>query len=72
MVFGSAACEYFRARGAKVRHPPTNYEWALEMQLEDLDGNVLRLGSEANKGEPIGEWLDMNGVRWAPKSGAQA
>jgi catechol 2,3-dioxygenase-like lactoylglutathione lyase family enzyme len=67
-----AACEYFRARGAKVRHPPTNYEWALEMQLEDLDGNVLRLGSEANKGEPIGEWLDMNGVRWAPKSGAQA
>ena len=32
--------------GAKIRNPPNNFEWALEMQVEDLDGNVLRLGSE--------------------------
>lgn len=57
------------ARGAKVRHPPTNYEWALEMQIEDPDGNVLRIGSEPLHGEPIGEWLDMRGTRWAPQPG---
>ena len=25
---------------------PTNFSWALEMHVEDPDGNVLRLGSE--------------------------
>jgi predicted enzyme related to lactoylglutathione lyase len=35
-----------KARGAAIRLPPTNYPWALEMQVEDPDGNVLRLGSE--------------------------
>jgi predicted enzyme related to lactoylglutathione lyase len=35
-----------RARGVAVRMPPTNFSWALEMQIEDPDGNVLRLGSE--------------------------
>lgn len=34
------------ARGAKIRLPPTNYSWAMEIRVEDLDGNVLRLGSE--------------------------
>ena len=33
------------ARGARIRFPPTNYDWAFEMQIEDLDGNVLRMGS---------------------------
>lgn len=37
----------FMARGVAIRLPPTNYAWALEMQIEDPDGNVLRLGSEA-------------------------
>ena len=37
--------EYAR-RGAAIRVPPTNFPWALEMQLEDPDGNVLRFGSE--------------------------
>jgi catechol 2,3-dioxygenase-like lactoylglutathione lyase family enzyme len=58
--------EEFRASGARIRHQPTNYPWAMEMQVEDLDGNVLRIGSDPKKGEPTGEWLDMNGVRWAP------
>ena len=56
--------EEFLASGAKIRNPPTNYEWALEMQIEDLDGNVLRIGSDPRKDEPIGDWLDMQGVRW--------
>jgi catechol 2,3-dioxygenase-like lactoylglutathione lyase family enzyme len=40
-----ALFEEYRSKGAKIRHPPTNYSWAYEMQVEDLDGNVLRLGS---------------------------
>lgn len=55
-----------RAKGAKIRHPPTNYSWAYEMQVEDLDGNVLRFGSEPLEDQPFGEWLDMNGRVWPP------
>ncbi len=60
--------EELKAAGAKIRHPPTNYSWALEMQVEDPDGNVLRIGSDPKKDEPFGPWLDMNGVRWDPTS----
>ena len=35
-----------KTRGVAIRLPPTNYPWALEMQVEDPDGNVLRFGSE--------------------------
>lgn len=59
-----AVFEQLRAKGARVRHPPTNYTWACEMQVEDLDGNVLRLGSEPRKDRPLGEWLDMRGDAW--------
>src|SRR5215469_1451713 len=38
--------EELLASGEKIRHNPTNYPWALEMQVEDLDGNVLRIGSD--------------------------
>ena len=34
------------SRGAIIRLPPTNYPWALELQIEDPDGNVLRFGSD--------------------------
>ena len=52
-------------RGAIVRHPPTNYPCgARELHVSDPDGNVLRFGSEATPGEPIGDWLDGDGVRW--------
>ena len=57
----------YRASGATIRHPPTNYAWALEMQVEDPDGNVLRLGSDPREDEPVGEWLDMHGRRWLPR-----
>jgi catechol 2,3-dioxygenase-like lactoylglutathione lyase family enzyme len=53
------------AAGVIIRHPPTNYPWALEMQVLDPDGNVLRLGSDRLTGVPHGEWLDMHGVAWA-------
>jgi hypothetical protein len=56
-------CDEYRASGAKIRHPPTNYPWAHEMQVEDPDGNVLRMGSESKDNEPYGEWLDMRGRR---------
>ena len=52
------------AAGAKIRNPPSNYEWALEMQVEDLDGNVLRMGSDFKPGQPIDDWLDDSGRRW--------
>lgn len=34
------------SRGVQIRQPPTNYPWALEMHIEDPDGNVLRIGSD--------------------------
>jgi len=61
-----ALLEEYRRTGAKIRHMPTNYPWAYEAQVEDLDGNVLRLGSDSKKNEPLGEWLDMHGQRWLP------
>ncbi len=59
-----ALLEEYRRSGAKIRHLPTNYSWAYEMQVEDPDGNILRCGSEPKENAPVGEWLDMNGVRW--------
>ena len=55
--------EYVRS-GAKIRNPPNNFEWALEMQVEDLDGNVLRFGSDPEKDKPLGVWRDADGIGW--------
>lgn len=54
----------FHARGARIRQAPTNFPWALEMQIEDLDGNVLRISSPPKSGEPFGSFLDAAGVAW--------
>ena len=68
-VSDAAALEAeYRSTGARIRHPPTNYPWAYEMQVEDLDGNVLRFGSDSIPGEPYGEWLDMHGRLWPPSA----
>ena len=57
--------EELLGKGARVRHPPTNYPWgSRELHVEDPDGNVLRLGSENKSGEPLGDWLDMRGILW--------
>jgi hypothetical protein len=34
------------------------------MQIEDIDGNVLRMGAEPKDGVAEGEWLDGNGQAW--------
>ena len=62
----TALYEEFVAAGATIRQAPTNFEWALEIQVADLDGNVLRFGSDPIPGEPYGPWLDMHGRRWMP------
>jgi len=55
---------HYLTSGAKIRNPPNNFEWAMEMQIEDLDGNVLRIGSEPEEDKPLGIWRDADGVRW--------
>jgi uncharacterized glyoxalase superfamily protein PhnB len=56
------------ARGALIRHPPTNYPWgSRELHVTDPDGHVLRFGADLREGEPMGEWLDSKGGRWMPE-----
>ncbi len=60
--------EELRARGALLRHPPTNYDWgSRECQVTDPDGHVIRFGAESNSEEPLGDWRDAKGVRWTPQ-----
>jgi uncharacterized glyoxalase superfamily protein PhnB len=64
-----ALYEDLLAKGARVRHAPANYPWgSRELHIEDPGGNVLRLGSENKPGEPMGDWLDMHGIRWQRNS----
>lgn len=58
------------SRGVVLRVPPTNYPWgARELHVADPDGHVLRFGSDARPGEPLGQWLDEAGRRWMPLEG---
>lgn len=59
-----AVYEEYKAAGAKIRNTPQNYAWAYEFQVEDLDGNVLRLGSDVKEPAFGGEWLRDDGSRW--------
>ncbi|MCA9175734.1 MAG: VOC family protein [Planctomycetales bacterium] len=43
----------YRSRGVKVRQEPMNYSWAYEMKFEDIDGNVLWLGTEPRTDLPL-------------------
>ena len=36
----------YESRGVAIRMPPTNFPWAMEMHVEDPDGNVIRFGSD--------------------------
>jgi len=58
-----------RARGARVRLPPTNYAWANELHVFDLDGHVLRFASDPKKDRPLGHWRDMHGNVWERRPG---
>jgi hypothetical protein len=66
-----ALYEEYQRKGAKIRQPPTNFPWACEMQVEDPDGNVLRLGSEPKPNQPFGPWRDMRGDLWAMMPGGE-
>ncbi len=57
--------EHYMKVGARIHHPPANYPWALEMKVADLDGNVIRMGSEPRDDQPSGTWRDMYGRLWA-------
>lgn len=60
--------EELRARGARLRHPPTNYDWgSRECQVTDPDGHVIRFAAESQPGDPPGDWLDGQGRRWTPQ-----
>lgn len=57
-----------RSRGARLRHPPTNYPWgSRECQVTDPDGHVLRFGAESRPGDPLGAWLDGKNRQWIPQ-----
>lgn len=51
-----ALYEELRATGARIRREPANYPWALEMHVEDPDGNVLRLASGPRRDRPFETW----------------
>jgi hypothetical protein len=59
--------EYVRS-GARIRQSPTSFPWMYEMQVEDLDGNVLRLGSEPAPKRPVGPSRDVHGALWRRQS----
>jgi ankyrin repeat protein len=54
-----ALYEDYKRRGATIRQPPTNFSWGVrEMNVEDIDGHRLRMGSDATSaadGEPLKE-----------------
>ena len=41
--------------GVKIKLPPTNFSWAYEMQIEDPDGHLLRLGTDPSDKEPFAD-----------------
>jgi len=41
------------SKGVTIRQPPMNYSWALEMQVEDPDGHVLRFGTDPDESRPF-------------------
>jgi len=45
--------EEYKNSGARIRMTPKNFPWAYEMHVEDLDGHVLRFGSEPLEDKPF-------------------
>ncbi len=42
-----------RSRDVKIIMSPTNHSWALEMQVEDPDGHILRFGTDPDESKPF-------------------
>jgi predicted lactoylglutathione lyase len=45
----------YKDNGVKVYQEPKNCTWAYEMKFEDIDGNILWLGTETKKNLPLDE-----------------
>lgn len=52
--------EEYVACGAKIRQRPYNHPWALEIQVEDPDGHVLRFGSEPLPDRAFGPLVEIS------------
>ena len=48
----AAFYDEYKASGATIQEAPTNYPWAYEFRVEDLDGHVLRFGSAPKEDKP--------------------
>ena len=42
-----------KTNGVKIKLPPTNFSWALELQIEDPNGHILRLGTNPDTSRPF-------------------
>ena len=45
--------EQYKENGVKISQEPTNYSWAYQMTIEDLDGNLLIFGSAPKENLPF-------------------
>ena len=52
-----ALFEEYKAKGAAIGLPPTNYQWAYEIHVKDPDGHILRFGSEPREDLPFSDWI---------------
>lgn len=49
----TALFDEWRERGVRVRQEPQNHAWAYEMKFEDIDDNVLWVGTETRTDLPL-------------------
>jgi len=42
----------YKTKGIKIVQEPKNHAWAYEMQIEDIDGNILWLGTAPKRNIP--------------------
>jgi predicted lactoylglutathione lyase len=45
--------DVYQARGVRVVQPPRNCSWAYEVKFEDIDGNILWMGTEPRADLPF-------------------
>ncbi|MFT3935961.1 MAG: VOC family protein [Chitinophagaceae bacterium] len=45
--------ETLKANGVTIKMAPSNFSWAMEMQVEDPDGHVIRFGTEPDDTKPF-------------------
>ncbi len=46
---------YLLSHNVTVLHPPVNYSWAQELQVQDPDGHILRFGKEPDAALPFAD-----------------